>query len=129
MRLKFLSIAGLFFIPILFVACAEEKQDQVQAESNPMAIRLVLPAGEDPEEFWDGVSGRDFLWQAKNSSFSMRLPLTGGGRGVDFSTGGELRFEGRSAAGALLVVGVSEVAPWDPSAVKEKLILISLHRR
>jgi hypothetical protein len=129
MQNTFLRLVIVAFTALFLVACAEKKPDSSAQINAPIAIRLVVPSGENSEEFWDGVEVRDFLWFPSNGAEALRLPLTGGGEGVDFSTGGELRFEGKSASGVLLVTGRVVFRSWDPAQVPERLILITLHRR
>ena len=122
-----LTLVILF--PVFFSACASENEEAEVAKNSPAIIRLVLPPEESEEDFWRGVETRDFIWLPNNATTSFRLPLTGGGDGIDFSTGGELRFEGKSALGAALVVGAVRFGPWNPAQVNERLILIPLLRR
>jgi hypothetical protein len=129
MQNTFLRLVIVAFMALFLVACAEKNPDRSTQISEPIGIRLVIPSDENNEEFWDGVEIRDFLWFPSNGAEALRLPLTGGGEGVDFSTGGELRFEGKSASGVLLVTGRAAFSSWDPAQVPERLILITLHRR
>lgn len=126
--MKYILLLATALTCYSLLGCASHEEPKTTIVE-PAALQLLLPPSATPEDFWQGVEAQVLLWRANSAWGVQEIPLAAGaGAAVDFSQGGHLELEGRSAGGAVLVHGAAEVEAWDPQRGQAKLIVISLQR-